>query len=285
MDETSTTDVDNPNKDDAGADSTTVSDPDTSTDNNQPADDNEGDNLDDSSKSTDDTTDSDDGDKKPADEDSSGEGDDTPTSDFDEDLDDWAEKRGFPKAESEEQKKSYQDLRDSQRDYTREQQAKKAQADVEKAAKDVKPDAVEDEEDYRDEAEIRADRVEKMIAEERALRLRSEYFRDNDLTSEESNAMGEILKEKVEKAPDDKKEAVYDYWTDPENIEDWHLLAKAKVSATTDTSAIEEKARKEERARIAKESQASGANKSAGKAPMNEDKDVIGDILSSDDDD
>lgn len=76
--------------------------------------------------------------------------------------------------------------------------------------------------------------------------------------------MGEILQEKVDKAqtPEQKK-AAFDYWTNPDNLEDWHALAKARLVSTTDTTVIEQEAARKERERIAKESQANGGGRAA----------------------
>lgn len=213
------------------------------------------------SKSTDDKSDDD----KKSDDDADDK--DAPASKFDDDLDEWAEKRGYGKLETDLERRLAQDARNNQREFSRSRAAEKVRSDIDKAIKDSKPEDSKDgkdEDDYRDPAEIRAERAEKIALEERNLRLRSEYFTENSVSEEESNAMGEILKEKVDKAPDDKKADVYAYWTDPENLADWHALAKARVGDSgADTKAIEEEAARKERQRIAKEHQANGPARSA----------------------
>lgn len=212
------------------------------------------DNLDDTSKST----------ETPADGDKPKEGgeEDSPASKFDDDLDDWAEKTGRPKPESDRERELYQEIRDGQREYSRSKQAKDANNDVNKAIQEAKPadESQEEDEDLEDPGE----RAERMIQEERNLRLRSEYFNEKSVSTEESKIMGDILKEKVDRAktPEAKK-AAYDYWTNPDNLEDWHALAKARISASTDTTAIEQEAARKERERIAKEHQAGGSSRSA----------------------
>lgn len=101
--------------------------------------------------------------------------------------------------------------------------------------------------------------LKKANRDERTARLQSEYFSTHPVTPEESKVMGEILKEKVDKGG----KTAYDYWTNPDNLEDWHMLAKARLAATTDTSEIEAEAARKERARIAKEQQASGPSRNA----------------------
>ena len=112
MPETSTPPADNPTDDNPTTDGKdSQADPNAGTDNQTAGD---SDNLD-ASKSTDT---SDDGDKPTKEE----EGDKSPQ--FDSDIDDWIEKRNLPKPENDEQKQALQDQRNSQRDYSRSQEAK-----------------------------------------------------------------------------------------------------------------------------------------------------------------
>lgn len=209
----------------------------------------------DSSKSTDKPTD--DGDKTPED---GGKKGDTPAPKFDDDLDEWAEKTGRPKPETDRERELYQEIRNDRREKTREQQAKDSQKSVDKAIQDAKPDDNKQDDDDEDDplakevAELKASNME-----ERNLRLRSEYFSANDVSEAEAKAMAEILQEKVDKGGQN----AYDYWTNPDQLQDWHQLAKARLATTTDRAAIEEKAAQEERERIAKEHQASGGTRSA----------------------
>lgn len=255
MDDTSTTPADNPTNDDAVADSTTVTDPQAGTD-TQPAD--QGDNLD-PSKSTDDSADGD----KPTD----GE-DDAPASTFDKDLDDWIGKKGYPAPETDEQRKAYQDARNEQREFTRTRQAEKAANDA-KALGDkiqtAKPTADGDEDEEIDPIEKDVAELKAAAIEERNTRLQSEYITTNNVSTEEVEAMGAILKEMVDKAetPEEKK-AEFDYWTNPKRLDRWHKLAKASLGdGGVDTKTVEDEAARKERERIAKESQANSPGRGA----------------------
>lgn len=239
MDEDSTTVVDNPDEN---------QDPNNTTEDQNPT----GDNLD-TSKSTD-TSDADD-------TNTDGE-DDSPASKFDPDLDEWAAKTNRAKPETDRERELYQELRNSQREFTRDRQAKKASDDVNSAIQDAKPadnKQDEDDDDNTDPLEKKVAELEAANIEERNLRMRSEYFETKGVTEEESKVMGEILKEKVDKGG----QKAFEYWTDPDNLIDWHDLARARLATTTDTSAIEAEAARKERARIAKEQHASGPSRSA----------------------
>lgn len=258
MDEDSTTAA-AANQDDATT-STTATDQ-TATTDSRTADDKTGSDNSDTSKSTDASGDDDKStttDKK----------DDTSSAPkFDTDLDEWAEKTGRPKPTTDRERELYQEIRDSRREFSRSKQAKDATTVADKAIADAKPaDTKTDDDDDRDPVEIRQDNIEAQLRDERHMRLRGEYFVEKSVTPEESKVMGDILKEKVERAktPEAKKQA-YDYWTHPDQLEDWHMLAKARLGASsaTDTTVVEEEAARKERARIAKESQAAGGNRNA----------------------
>lgn len=217
--------------------------------------DKDGDNLD-TSKSTDSSADDD--------KSKTGEEDDSSSaSQFDTDLDEWAKKTGRAVPTTDGERKLLQEIRDGQREFSREQQAKKATAEVQDAMKNAKPD---DNKQGDDEDDDDGDPLAKEVAElkasnrsERTARLQSEYFSTHPVTPEESKVMGEILKEKVDKGG----KTAYEYWTNPDNLEDWHMLAKARIGATTDNTEIEQEAARKERARIAKEQQASGPSRNA----------------------
>jgi hypothetical protein len=253
MDENSTTDAADNQTDQQNADNQADQGKAT-TDNQNDA--NKGDDNLDSSKSTDTSADDDKSNKTDEEEDNSS------ASKFDDDLDEWAKKtnRAVPTTDGE--RKLLQEIRDGQRDFSRQQEAKKAAAAVQDAMKDTKPaDNKQDDEDGEDD-----DPLAKEVAElkasnsaERTARLQSEYFSTHPVSAEESKVMGEILKEKVDKGG----KAAYDYWTNPDNLEDWHALAKARLAATTDTTAIEQEAARKERERIAKESNANGPSRNA----------------------
>ena len=212
------------------------------------------DNLDETSKSTDESADDD---KKSETEE---EDDSSDSKKFDDDLDEWAEKTGRKKPETDQEKADYQLIRDSQREYSRGKQ-KESQDGLDKAIKSAKPDAnkQDEDDDERDPVERRQDTLEARLAESEAKNARSEYFSEFNVTEQESKVMGEILKEKTDKGG----KAAFDYWTNPDQLADWHALAKARLAASQDTSVIAEEAARKERARIAKESQANGASRSA----------------------
>lgn len=254
MEEDSTTDAANNQADD------TSNSDDTSTDSNATTDTQtaeSGDNLD---TSTDDDADASGGNTEDADSTT----DVTPAPKFDPDLAEWAEKTGRKVPETDEDRALLQEVRDGQREFTRSKQAKDAVKDVNKAVNDAKPDAKDDE--YADPLEKRVADGEARLAESEALRLRSEYVTENNVTLEESQVMAAILKEKVEKAAavsPEKGKAAFDYWSDPANLEDWHSLAKARLASTTDNSQIEAEAARKEREKIARESKANGPARNA----------------------
>lgn len=215
-----------------------------------------------------------DGDKKP--EEGADDKTKTPASQFDPDLDEWAVKTGRETPTTDAERTLLQEIRNNRRDFNRENQAKKANAEMHKALQDAKPDAAnktgDDDDDQGDPLEGKVSSLEEQLAEERNLRQRSEYFSANEVSTEQVKAMGEILKEKVDRASTPEQKAqVYKYWTDPVNLEDWHALAKARLATATDTTDIEEEAARKERERIAKESKANGPNRNAS-SPSTSDK-------------
>lgn len=193
-----------------------------------------------------------------ADDTSTNEGkDDTSASKLDTDLDDWAVKAGHDAPENDRERALLQKLRNGSREFTREQQAKKAQATFDKATTDAKPDGEEDE--YDDPLEKEINGVKAELRNEKAMRIRSEYFNSNGVTMEETVVMGEILKEKAERGG----KTAFDYWANPDNLQDLHDLAKMRMQTKTDTSTIEAEAARKERDRIAKESKANGSTRNA----------------------
>lgn len=183
---------------------------------------------------------------------------------FDTDLDEWAEKTKRPTPTTDRERELYQEIRNGQREFSRSKQAKESTSTVDAAIAQAKPaDNKTDDDDERDPVEVRQDNLEARLAESEALRVRSEYFTDKSVDKATADEMGKILQEKVERAktPEAKKQA-FDYWTHPDQLDDWHALAKAR-SVTSDTTVIEEEAARKERARIAKESQAAGTGRNA----------------------
>lgn len=271
MTETSTTPVDDPSKSDAPAESTTATDPNTGTD-NQPAD--KGDNLDESSKSTDTSSTDDD---KSTDTKTSDKTDDTPASQFDEDLDDWITKRGLKVPETDAEKQSLQDLRNEQREFTRERQAKKDAEELAKTRKDAAPEESDDEDDELDPIEKRQNEIERQLAEERTTRMQSEFYTDNKVTPDEHKALIEVMKEKfaAPTTPEGKKRA-FELWSSVEALPDLLDLARARVAKTTQSTVAEEAAR-EEREKIERESNASSPGRSASQHTPSGNKDVNSD--------
>lgn len=273
MDIPTTPDSDNPNGDATPPASTTSTDPNgtgqgTGTpDANNP----------DPSKSTD-TPPAADGDKKPTDKPAEGDGgktDDTPAPlTLDTDLDDWAKKRGFPEATSDEQRQAYQQARNEQREFTRSRQAAtqiKDAKDLDAAAKDardkVNPDK-KDDDDSDDPVEQRLNAIEEERHQERELNQKAELYRAESVTTAEHNAIKDILMEKVDKAgTDTEKLKVLDFWGAAAQLPDLLALARAKLASGTDNSADLEKAAQEERERIAKESNASSPGPNAKTPP------------------
>lgn len=195
---------------------------------------------------------------------------DSDTVEVDDDLDEWAEKTGRSVPTTDAERKLLQEVRDGQREFTRQQQAKKENASkLNEGIDAAKPEEDKSKTDKADPLEARLDRQERQLNEERALRLRGEFLSNPEVTDDEVTAMGEILKEKVEKAATAKaKQEAFDYWTNPAHMEDWHDLAKIRVaknagSTGEDKAAIEAEAAKKERERIAKESKANGSNRNA----------------------
>lgn len=274
--ETSTTPADNPTNGDGAADATTTTDPQAGT--GEQTADKSSDNLDKTSTSTD-TNDSADGDKKSADDsksadakdgadDGGGKKDDTSASTpkFDDDLDDWIEKTGRPKPENDEQKQVLQDLRNSQREFTRKQQADKDAKSlgdtVKETGKDLKKpgDGNSDEDDplAKDVKELQA-----RLDREETTRLQSEFYTNEKVTPDEHKLIIDIFKEKVDKQPDDQaKLRAVEVWGHPSALPDLLDLARARM-ASNSASEIGDKAAQEERERIARESQANSPSRSA----------------------
>lgn len=250
MSEPSTTTEDN-SSDDASK-STTVTNPEV-TDNGTATGDNP-----DASKSAD-TTVADDGK-------STTTTDDKSSAKFDDDIDDWAVKKGYPKPETDEQRAAFQQSRDEQREFTRSRQADKAAADAKtlgKEIKDLKPSDESDDDDL-DPIEKRQNKIEAQLEEERNTRLQSEFYVDNKVTNDEHKAILDLMKDKINRptSPEGKKRA-FDTWTSPEALPDLLDLARAKIANGTDRSVIEDEAARKEREKIAKESNANSPGPNA----------------------
>lgn len=181
---------------------------------------------------------------------------DNSTPQFDKDLDDWATKTGRAVPTTDRERELYQEIRNGQREFSR---ARSSQENVSKAITDQKPADDDDDEGSGDPLLDRLNKYEASMQEERSLRIRSEYFGEHKVSEAEGKMMGDILKEKVDRGGAE----AYKFWTNPDNLADWHALAQARLM-NQDTAAIRDQAAAEERARIAKESKATGgANRSA----------------------
>lgn len=254
MPEPSTTPGNNP--DDTAAGSTTEqASTQTGTDNQPGGDAN---NLD-ASKSTDD---------KPADDDKSTDvtkSDDAPANQFDDDLDDWIEKRGLPKPADEAQKQKFQDLRNEQREFTRSQQEKKNSDELAQAVKEAKPEKSDtDDDDDLDENEKRLKALEEDRDAERTTRLQSEFYTSNKVSPTEHKAILEIFKEKVARpSTTEGKLAAVKLWGSPEALPDLLDIARARIAKSTDNSVVADEAARKERERIARESEAKSPGRNA----------------------
>lgn len=186
---------------------------------------------------------------------------------IDDDLEDWAEKTGRAKPETDKEKALYQEIRNNQREFSKNQEAKKAQDALKTDTEEAKPD--DSEEEFDDPLEERMAKLEAERQAERTARLQSEYFSENSVSEDEAKAMGTILKEMVESedTPEEKK-ATFDYWTHPKRLAKWHKLAKAELgSGAVDTKAVADKAAQQERERIARESHSNGPTRNASTTP------------------
>jgi hypothetical protein len=255
MPETSTTTEDNSNNSDATSTTTTTPPvPDT-----KPAGDS--DNLD--ASNSDATTGADD-DKKSTTTTSTT---DAPAS-LDSDLDDWAEKRKMPKAETDEQRQAYQDLRNSQREFSRSRQEDQAAKDAKDLSKEVddakKGIKSEDDDDDLDPLEKRVNDVDAQLKSERETRLQSEFYTNEKVKPEEHKMLLDVMKEKFNRptTPEGKKRAI-ETWSDPGMLPDLLDIARGRIAKTVDSSAITDEAARKERERIAKESQANSPGRSA----------------------
>lgn len=195
-------------------------------------------------------------------------GDDTSASKFDDDLDQWAEKTGRPKPSTDAERQAYQDLRDSQREFTRQRQGKDEASKLDKTIKDAKTDLKSEDDSIDDPFVKRVSDLEESLAQERAMRQRSEYFADNNVSNEEAATMGEILKEKIDRAgtPEAKLKAL-EFWTDPANLADWHTLAQARLAKGNGDAVAQAaaEAAQKERERLAKVTASDAPNRSASK--------------------
>lgn len=261
MTETSTTSATD-NQDDAA--STTVTDQNAETD-QQTAE--TSDNLDKSSES-DDTTSATDDDNKSTDD--KGSDNDAPASQFDEDLDDWIEKNNRPKPETDEQRQVLQDLRNSQREFTRAQQAKKGSDELAETVKTAKEENKGESEDEDDEDDPLAKDVKALKADrdyERTTRIQSEFYQTNKINEQDNpglnQAILDVFKEETSRAESvEERQRDVEYWSHPARLGLLLRLGKARLAETASSTVADEAAR-EERERIARESQAKSPGRAA----------------------
>jgi hypothetical protein len=190
--------------------------------------------------------------------------DDTPASKFDDDLDDWITKRGLKVPETDAEKQALQDLRNDQREFTRDRQAKKDAEELEKAKADAKSEVIDDEEDDElDDDQKRLKAVEERLAAEQTTRLQSEFYTTNKVTPEQHKALLDVMKEKfaAPTTPEGKKRAV-ELWSSVDALPDLLDLAKARLAKTESSTVAEEAARKE-REKIERESNAKSPGRNA----------------------
>lgn len=184
------------------------------------------------------------------------------TSKFDEDLDSWAEKTHRPVPTTDEARQVLQDLRDSQRQYTKEQQARKASKDFASTAEKLKEDLPASEEEALDPLEKEVADLKRQNLEEKTSRLQSEFYQEHKITEETSSIMSTILTQKVDKASEKDKVKVLEYWSDPAQLPDLLELAEAR-QARSNKDVVAEEAAKKERERIAQASKAGGVVRNA----------------------
>lgn len=193
------------------------------------------------------------------------ESQEAPAYQFDDDLDDWIAKRGL-QAETEEQKQSLQELRNEQREFTRQRQAEKESQNVRALGEELhsmRPEA-DSEDDFEDPLESKVNALERQLSIESSTRMQTEFYIANKVTDEEHQAIISILKEKVTtpKTQADQKRA-FDYWSSPAALPDLLDIAKGRLAAGIDTSVAFDEGARKERERIAKESQATSPPRGA----------------------
>lgn len=188
--------------------------------------------------------------------------DDALASQFDDDLDDWIKSRKAPLPQTDEERQSYQDLRNEQRQFHSERQAKKDADELAKATQDAKPADDSDDDDLDDE-EKRLKKIEDSLAAERTTRIQSEFYTSNKVTPEQHKEILTLIKEKVARpTTDDGKRKAAEYWTSTDALPDLLDLAKARVSTASQSTVAEEAARAE-REKIERESNAKSPGRNA----------------------
>lgn len=176
---------------------------------------------------------------------------------FDPDLDEWAEKTGRAKPETDNERKAYQEIRNQAREFGKAKQAKESLKEVSDAL-DVSDPTPKSDTAKAGDIETELQSLKSEVKREKTMRARSEYFQDKNVTVEEAKLMGDIIKEVANK----KDFEGFNFLTNPDNIETWHMMAQARLSKVAAVRAAEQAA-KVERERFAKESQAGPVNRGA----------------------
>ena len=191
----------------------------------------------------------------------------TSTPVLDQDIDAWAEKRFGSKPTTDEQRIAYQEARNEQREYTKAQQAKR-ESETAKALSDevnnTRPE-LDNEDDDIDPLEKKVNDLQSKLDAQETTRLQSEFYLTNKVTEAESKVIVDVFKEKIAEATTvEDKRIAHQYWSNPSRLSGLLEIAKARIASGSDavSLAAEESAR-QERERIAKESQANSPGRGA----------------------
>jgi len=214
-----------------------------------------------------------------------------PALQIDDDLKEWAVKRGYAKEGeelSERELRMAQDVRNNQKEFSREKNKEalnkatelqkvisETSFDKEKEGDPAKTDEPPIDTDLSfndldvDPDDPVAQRLARLEAENAARAAREaereaeleqfKFFSGDNVSDEEAIEMGEILKEFAKNG--DKRS--HDFYTDPKNLSQWHKLARANIAERVDTTDIEEKAAQREREKLANTSKATAPKMSA----------------------
>lgn len=202
---------------------------------------------------------------------------------FDKDLDDWATKRGY-KLTDDSVRRIAQDARNAQRELRQKQEADAVAAKLNSVLPDepltpqddTTPDEHPEDPYYYDPAaEMRKEFKEfqnwtkQQLEQSTGLRLQSEFISSKNVTEAESEAMVSLVQSEKEAG---NIEAVK-YLSDPKNLPRLYQLAKLEMAENANTNDVADKARAQERERLARISQAGGPNRNP-KSTVTSDKKV-----------
>ena len=200
---------------------------------------------------------------------------------LDKDLDDWAEKAGLGKPETERERRAVQIARDNQREFSRRQAAVKSAKQLETVVDETSKVGESDENDDPIMAKMNA--IERQLAiTDNNLRVSNFYNAMSEagtpVSNEEAEVMGNLLKQTAET---DGKAGV-DFLL--KDMSRWHKLAKLEMSNdnSDEVSEATEKARLEERQKLARKTQAKGPSTSAKNNAPAKQKDELSKIWEDD---